>query len=167
MNYYFIFIQVIGFIAWLFLLFSYYRKKSNNIIIFQIIGNILFMLHYYLLNAFSGLLLCLCDFVFDTGYVKVNNKLLVYLISIPIRVICGFMFYSSIIDVLPIVASLIEGYSLTCNKKIIVIGGIITYILWFMYDVLVISLSGAISDMIIIVSNIIILINIFKKKEIK
>ena len=38
MNINFILIQLLGFIAWLFLALSYYRKNTNRILVFQIIG---------------------------------------------------------------------------------------------------------------------------------
>ena len=42
MDLYFYFIQLIGFIAWVLLAISYYRKDTNHILVFQIISTILF-----------------------------------------------------------------------------------------------------------------------------
>lgn len=167
MDYKFIFIQVLGFVAWLFLLFSYYQKNTKRILVFQIIGNILFIIHYFFLNAFSGLVICACDMIFGTGYYKSNKAIKVYIISIPIRILCGLLFFSTWLDVLPIAAGLIEGYSLTKEKKFIVIGAIFTYIIWLIYDFCVLSISGALSDGIIIASNIFIIFNIKRKRSIK
>lgn len=58
MNIQFILIQLLGFIAWLFLAASYYRKDTNRILVFQITGTLLFCLHYFLLGAYSGLFIC-------------------------------------------------------------------------------------------------------------
>lgn len=69
------------------------------------------------------------------------------------------------IDVLPIIASLIDGYSLTRKKKLVVIGGIITYLIWVIYDLNVMSFTGAIFDGIIVNSNICIIIRMYKKNK--
>ncbi len=166
----FIIVQTIGIVAWLFLLISYYRKNTHNILGFQIIGNILFCLHYFLLNAYSGLFICACDMIFNTGFYKLKNSKLIYLCSVPIRIFGGLLCYKSLIDILPIIASLIEGYSFTKEKKFVVLIAIIVYVIWLIYDSSIFSLSGLITDCIIIISNIYILIfdcKFFSKKKIK
>ena len=62
------------------------------------------------------------------------------------------------IDILPILASLVDGYSLTKSKEFVIIGGIITYLIWVIYDLSVMSFTGAIFDGIIVISNIYIII---------
>ena len=160
----FILIQILWFVAWLFLLFSYYRKNTKKILVFQIIGNVLFIIHYFLLNAFSGFIICVCDMLFDTSYYKTKKPVVMYVISIPVRIICGIIFFNTWLDILPIVASLIEGYSLTKEKKYVVIGAIIAYIIWLIYDLCVLSFAGAISDGIIIISNTLIILRLRDNK---
>ena len=154
MNYNFLCIQILGFVAWLFMLVSYYRPNTNKILIFLIIGNILFCFHYFLLGAYSGLFICFCDMIFDYFYYKSTKDNIIYLISIPVRIFGGLLTFKGLIDTLPIVASLIEGYSLTKEKKMVVIGAVITYIIWTIYDLVIMSYSGAFFDIIIIISNI-------------
>ena len=63
-----------------------------------------------------------------------------------------------------------DGFFLTKKKVVVVIGAIVTYTLWFIYDMYVLSYSGAITDAIIIISNIFILVfqlDIFKGRNIK
>jgi len=69
------------------------------------------------------------------------------------------------IDILPILASLVDGYSLTKKKKFVIIGGIITYLIWVIYDLSVMSFTGAIFDGIIVISNIYIMIRMYKKNK--
>ena len=64
----FIFIQIIGIIAWLMLVFSYYRKDTNRILVFQIIGTFLYCVHYYLLGAYSGLFICFFEVLVSPSY---------------------------------------------------------------------------------------------------
>jgi len=166
MEFIFIIIQIIGFIAWLMLAVSYYRKNTNKILVFQIIGTLLFCLHYFLLGAYSGLFICAFETLFDFGYYKTDKDKYIYLISIPVRIIGGLLTFKTLYDILPIFASLIDGYSLTKKKKLVVVGAVISYTLWVIYDICVMSISGAITDGIIVLSNLAILFfnyNIFKK----
>ena len=57
MDYKFLLIQLISVVAWLFIVLSYYRKNTNKILVFQIIANITYCIHYLLLGAFSGVLI--------------------------------------------------------------------------------------------------------------
>lgn len=164
-SYVFVIAQIIGIVAWLFLFFSYYRKNTKKILFSQIICSILFIIHYFLLGAFSGVLTCFFDLIFDSAYYLIKKRKIVYIISIPIRILCGLFVFAAPIDFLPIAASLLEGYSLTKEKIYVVIGGIIVYSIWAVYDMFIMSIPGAISDMIIVVSNIAILVTILKKKK--
>lgn len=164
----FIFIQLIGIVAWLMLGLSYYRKDTNRILVFQIIGTFLYCVHYGMLGAWSGLFICACETLFDFGYYKTDKDNYIYISSIPIRIIGGLFGFKTLIDILPITASLTDGYSLTKNKKIVVIGAVISYTMWVIYDIFVMSYSGAITDGLIVLSNLSILLfgyNIFNKND--
>lgn len=158
MDFYFILVQLIGILAWLMLGVSYYRKDTNRILAFQIIGTLLYCLHYYLLGAYSGLFICFFEVIFDYGYYKTNKDEYIYIISIPVRIFAGLLTFKTIFDILPILASLIDGYSLTKRKKIVVIGAILSYTLWVIYDICVMSYSGVITDGLVVLSNISILL---------
>lgn len=168
MNWQFIFIQLVGIAAWLFLVFSYYRKDTNRILVFQITGTILFCVHYFLLGAYSGLFICAFEALFDFGYYKTDKDKYIYIVSVPVRILGGVLTFGTLADVLPIMASLIDGYTLTKKKRVVVIGAIISYTLWVIYDIFVMSISGAITDGIIVLSNLFILFfnyNVFNKYE--
>ena len=158
MNWQFVLIQMIGFFAWLMLALSYYRKDTDKILVFHMVGTTLYCVHYAFLGAWSGLFICACETIFDFGYYKTDKDKYIYLASIPVRMIGGMIGYSSIVDILPIVASLVDGYTLTKKKKIVVIGAIISYTLWVVYDLFVGSYSGAITNAIIVFSNLSILV---------
>lgn len=165
MDYYFIFVQLLGFLAWIVLVLSYYRKNTNKILIYHILANILYCIHYWMLNAYSGFFICLIEIIFDYGYYKTDKDKYIYITSIPIRILCGLINYKSLIDILPIIASLVDGYTLTKKKKTVIIGAIISYSLWVIYDLFVLSYTGAITNTILVLSNLFILIfnyNIFK-----
>ena len=73
MNYYFLSVQGLDIVAWLFILFSYYRKNTNKILVFQIIATSFFILHYYLLGAYSGVFICLLEEIRDYLYYKTDK----------------------------------------------------------------------------------------------
>ena len=158
-------IQLLSFLAWSFMFLSYYRKNTNKILLFQIMGNITFCVHYLLLGAYSGLCICLLDAICNFGYYKTDKDNFIYYVSIPFRILGGVLTRKTLIDTLPVCASLVEGYSLTKTKKIVVIGGILTYSIWTIYDFNFMSYVGMIFDLIIVLSNIGILLceHILKK----
>ncbi len=158
MDLYFYFIQLIGFVAWLILALSYYRKDTNHILVFQIISTILFCVHYYLLGAYSGLLICVYEVIRDYSYYKTDADNYIFIGSIVVYGISAYVTFTSFLDLFPYLASLIDGFFLTKKRKIVVLGAIVTYTLWLIYDLYAKSYSGAITDGIIIISNIYILI---------
>lgn len=158
MNLQFILIQLIGIIAWLTLMLSYYKENTNKILLLQIIATILYCIHYYLLGAYNGAIICLLVAIIDYGYYKTNLDRYIFIISIPILIISGLYNYHTPLDLLPIISSIIDGYSLTKHKKIIIVGATISYTLWVIYDISVMSYSGAITDGLLALSNLSILL---------
>ena len=163
MDLYFIFIQIIGFVAWVLLALSYYRKDTNHILVFQIISTILFCLHYLLLGAYSGLLICVYEVVRDYSYYRTDIDDYIFMGSILVYGISAYLTFTTVLDVFPYVASLIDGFFLTKKRTVVVLGAIVTYTLWLVYDLYAKSYSGAITDAIIILSNLYILI--FRKED--
>ena len=163
MDLWFYFIQLIGFVAWILLAFSYYRKDTNHILVFQIISTILFCVHYLLLGAYSGLLICVYEVIRDYSYYKTDADNYIFIGSIIVYAISAYITFTSILDLFPYLASMIDGFFLTKKRVIVVLGAIVTYTLWLIYDLYAKSYSGAITDGIIIISNLYILI--FRKDE--
>lgn len=158
--------QILGVVSWVIFLLSYYSKKVNKVLLMQLISSLLDCICYALLNAWSGLLISVFELLKGFGYYKTDKDKYIYIASIPIRIIGGLLTFEVFYDVLPIFASLIDGYSLTKRKKLLVFGAVISYTLWVIYDICVMSISGAITDGIIVISNLCILLfnyNIFKK----
>ena len=158
MNLYFIFIQIIGFVAWLLLGLSYYRKDTDHILVFQVISTILFCLHYFLLEAYSGLLICVYEVVRDYSYYRTDKDDYIFIGSALVYGVSAYVTFTSVLDLFPYFASLLDGFFLTKKRRIVVLGAVITYTLWFIYDMYALSYSGAITDAIIVISNIYILL---------
>ncbi|MBR3161831.1 MAG: YgjV family protein [Bacilli bacterium] len=161
----FIFAQLIGLISWSLLVYSYYKKDINNILKYQVIGGIFEILHYFLLGAFSGLVVVVLELIRDFSYYKTKHDKYIFIISLPVYFFIGYYSYNHIIDLLPVAASAIDGYALTTKKKIAVIGSIINNSLWLLYDLYCGSLIGVIAEIIFIMSNLYIIWH--DKNEIK
>ena len=158
--------QVLGVISWIIFLLSYYSKRINKVLFMQIVASILDCLCYALLGAWTGLLISVFELIKGFGYYKTDKDKYIFIFTIPIYIIIGLVSERTIFTIIPIAASLIDGYSLTKRKKLLVFGAVISYTLWVIYDICVMSISGAITDGIIVISNLCILLfnyNIFKK----
>ncbi len=166
---YFWFIQLIGIIAWLLIVISYYRKDTNRILAFQIISTVLWCLHYFFLGAYSGLFICIFEVVRDSLYYKTDEDDNIFLGSIPIYIIYGIVTFSGIVELLPIFSSTIDGYTLTKKRNVVILGAAISYTIWIIYDIAVKSYSGALTDGIVVLSNLSLLFfnkGLFKNTEI-
>ena len=157
MDFYFIFVQLIGLVAWFILVLSYYRKNTNKILVFHIIATILYAIHYLLLNAYSGLFISVLTIIINYGYYKTNKDKYIFLASIPFYFLIAFFSYGNFIDLLPIYASIVDSYVLTKKKDVVLKGSVISYGLWIIYDFTVKSYSGVITDCLLVISNIFIL----------
>ena len=164
------FIQLIGALAWVILVISYYRENTDKILVFHIIATILYCLHYYLLGAYMGQFICTFEIIRDFSYYKTDADKYIFVGSIPIYILLGIFTYTMPIDLLPIFSSFVDGYTLTKKKKIVVIGAIISYGLWIIYNIKVRSYAGVLTDGILAVSNLSILLfdkGLFKGKDIR
>ena len=163
----FLIIQFIGLLAGVFLILSYFRKDTNKVLSFHIVSGLLDFIHYLLLGAYSGASTYLLEGTRDLLYYKTDKDKLIFVISAILYVSISFLFVRSWVDYLPIFASLVDGYSLTLEKKYLTIGAIISYTAWVIYSIHVFSFAGLLIDAIILISNIFIFINtnIFGKKN--
>ena len=166
----FIIVQLVGIIAWILLVACYYKKDVNEILSIHIIAGCLYAFHYYFLDAYSGVIICLFEVLRDYGYYKTDLDKYIYAGSIPVYVILGIINYKTFINLLPIFSGLIDGYVLTKSKKIVLTGAIISYIFWVIYNFKVRSYSGVITEGILVISNLSILIfhkGLFQNKDIR
>ena len=149
----FIFAQIIGIISWGLLVYSYYKKDINEILLYQVIGGIFEVLHYFLLGAFSGLTVVILELVRDFGYYKTKHDKCIFVLSLPVYFFIGYFSYNHIMDLLPVAASAIDGYVLTNKKKVAVVGSIVNNSLWLVYDMYCGSVIGVIAEILFILSN--------------
>ena len=152
-------IQLIGVIAWILLITSYRTKTTKTIILVQISSSLLYVVHYYFLNAYSGLFICALTLFTGVLYYFVNNKRIAFLFIIPIALASAYFFYTGILSLMPVIALLIDEYSFTKYKNTVIKYSIISHILWVLYDVSVLSYSCIVTDSLVAISNLIMIIS--------
>ncbi|MEE3342708.1 MAG: YgjV family protein [Bacilli bacterium] len=134
---------------------------------FHIISGALDFIHYILLGAYSGACTYLLEGTRDFLYYKTDKDKYIFIVSAILYISISLLCVRNWYDYLPIFASLVDGYSLTLEKKYVTIGAIISYTARVIYSIHVFSFAGLLIDTIILISNIFIFINtnIFGKKN--
>lgn len=150
--------QITSVISWLLLVYSYYKDDIDQLLFIQIISTIFDCLSYLFLNATSGLIVSVLELFKGFGYYKTDKDTLIFILSLPVYLIMVILTYDTPFSLFPIIASIIDSFSLTKNKKIATIGCIISSLLWGLYDFKVLAYTAVVADVILIFSNISILI---------
>lgn len=150
--------QVVGAIAWVFFLLSYYSKNLNKIIFMQIISSVLYCINYSLLGAWGGLFISAFELLKEIGYYKTDKDKYIFYFTIPIYILIAFISEKSLLILIPIIASLLDGYGALKSKKLMVITGVISNTLWIIYDLYYLDYIVVLTDLMLVISNLSILI---------
>ena len=152
-----IYIQLIGILAFLVLVLSFYKKKPSTIIAYQIVSNFAYTVHYLLLGALSGAYISFVGIFRNIAIIKLEKyKNIVAFIVIAIYLLITIIFYENIYSIFPLIAN--SSYLITMlkdNKKSLLIGAIISSIMWGSYAIFVSSYAAMITELILLISNII------------
>lgn len=154
MELYLIIANIIGFIAWIFLVASYYKKNINQLLFMQIIAISLYIVNYALLGAYVALFIEIFELIKSYLYYKTNKYKLVFYVSLPIYILIIYFTVNSYISIIPILASLIDGIGISNSKNGATISGIVSHILWVVYDVYFMAYTCVATDIIVILSNV-------------
>lgn len=163
--------QIIETIALVITLYSYHLKTKKNIFKGMCVANILDIIHYFFLNAYSGLatkVMALVRNIFilkkeDNKKLRSNIFLILFIIS---YIALAFITYKSIYSILPFVAAIIymnvvwNGNELQIKKI-----AFLCYFFWLVYNISVFSVMGIASNIVALISTYIAYVNY--KKEIK
>lgn len=150
--------QITSLFAWFFLIISYWKNKDNKILYLQLLSCIFFVLNYLFLEAYTGLFVVFFEIIRDYLYVKFEDDKKTFLYTLPVYAFIGIFSYDGFWSLFSILASLNDGYALIYKGKKVVSLGIITYVLWLIYDIRYFSLPNIIAESILIISNLIILL---------
>lgn len=157
--------QIIGFFAFMVFVISIQQKKKKQIIFLQIISFFLYALQYFIIKAYTGMIVFLINMLRSIVFSrdinsKIMNKILLT-IFIALSIICGTLTYEKIYDVLPIMASLLSViFTWQSSTKRLRFGQILICMLWIFYDIFVLAYIGVITESLIIIATIVSIINI-------
>lgn len=157
--------QMIGLIAFLISIMSYHKKNKQVILSSVILSNILNLVHYLLLQAYSGCITKILAIFRDYFIlIKDKNKKLTkkwFLLMFILFYLIALIFtYSGIFSIFPLIAAIIymivewNGNELAIKRI-----AFICYFLWLEYNIFVFSIVGVISNVVAIISTLIALIN--------
>lgn len=156
--------QILGFIYALFLILSNFGKNTKQILFLQTISFFFKTLHYYLLGGISGFLTSLISMIRNIIFYKIKESKIWVVFFIIIYIIIGIITLKSIYTLLPVFATIIYTLIINYNNpKYLRYGIFITSLTWLIYNIYIISYSGIIIQIIMLISNIIAIIKLDKK----
>ena len=159
------YIQLIGVLAFCILILSFYKKEPKTIISYQVVSNFAYTVHYFLLGALSGAYISFIGIFRNIAVLKVKkHKNILVSIILLLYLIITIVFYEGIYSMFPLVANSTYFIMMIKNtRKGLLIGGIISPVLWLLYGIFVGSYAVAITEFIMLISNVIQLIKLSKK----
>lgn len=165
MNIIYIISQIAGFIAFMLSLIAYHLKKKTKIFETMMVANVLDIIQYILLNAYSGCITKVIALVRNIIIIakeknkKFDNKILLMVLFV-VYFIAGILTFKNIYSVLPILAAMIylnfvwNGDELKVKKI-----AFYCYFLWLIYNICVFSIAGITSNIVSIISTYIAVCN--------
>ena len=169
----FILAQILSFIAMVINMVAVQLKTKKQILLTIVVSNLLFVISYILLGAYVGALTCgivaieiiINTILEDKGKVTPKFLIIIYLI---ISIIIGITTFNSLIDLLPIIASILFILTLRQSKekyvRLLILGNLTS---WIIYDFFVKAYLEGISDLFVISSTITAIYRYDVKKEVK
>ncbi len=145
---------------------TYQVKSKRKIVILSLLANSFHGIAYILINAKSGLAMCILAIIRDLSMVIIADKIKDEKISKKVRIstivifyigliISAVFTYEGILSMLSIIATAIYSYSiLQKNETIYKALGTPASICWLIYDLFVNSVFGVIFDGIILICSI-------------
>lgn len=137
----------------------------------MVLSNILNLIHYFLLGAYSGcitkLLAIFRDYfiILKEKHSKLSNILYLF-IFIMLYVVASIFTYNGILSILPLLAALIYIIFIWNGNEIIIKKvAFFCYFLWLVYNIFVFSIAGIVSNIIAIISTFVAIISIKKKTD--
>ena len=145
-----IFYQLIGFGALIAMGLSYWQNDKRTILLWQVVANLIFAIHYTLLHACSGALCSFFQIVVLLLFLlqeKFNwSKLVTAIPIVAVFLLIAVVTYETPVTVLPIVASLAALLPFfQSRRRVIQVAGIASGLSWLVYvvfDVAAVALEG-------------------------
>lgn len=153
-------IQLIGGLGIIASIISFQRKKHSSIILFRTLCELLFAVHYFLLGAYTGMIMNLVGCVRNTVFtrqVAKNKKTTISTVAFSLLfLIFGVLFWQGKKSILIIVAKVLSTLAYGKKNTTMVRGIIlITTTSWFIYNYFVFSIPGMVCEAFTLASLII------------
>lgn len=158
---YYIIAQIIGFVGTGTMLFSYQCKDSKRLFFMQMLSNIAYILHFFMLGALSGSLNLLISLI--RNFVLINSKnawarnSYWLWLFVGLHLIVTLFTWQNLFSLLPCVGMIaIAVSSWTRNgKKIRIANLFINSPSWLIYDIYMRSYAGILCEVLILISVIV------------
>ena len=171
MDLFFILSQLTALIAWIFFAYSYHAKRENRIIYLQLVSSVFYCASYLLGGATTGFLISLFEAAKEYGYYKTDKDKYIFLFTIPVYILIFMLSEPGFYTIIPIAASLIDGYGMLRNNKVMVLCGVTSNFMWIFYDLYYLEYVTALGDALLVISNLTIIavwgIKYFFLKDVK
>ncbi len=147
--------QIFAFLAFVVSIYAYQRNTKKKILSTMIIANTLNLVHYAILNAYSGCITKVVGFFRDLAIVKKGKRKANWLliVFIVIYLIVTVLTYKGLYSLLPLLAASIyicgiwNGKELTIKKT-----AFVCYFFWLAYNICIFSIVAIISNIVSIIS---------------
>ena len=152
--------QLIGFLGIAISFIIYQQKERKKLLIWKLVSDTVWMLHYALLGAFSAVVVTFIGVIRETVYLnegkKWANKKFWIVIFCLINIVCAFHTWKGLFSLLPTIASLIAVVSFAMQKpKITRIFSFPISFCMITYDFFTGSIAGIVNQIFTITSSII------------
>lgn len=154
-------IQAVGFIGLIFVVISFQGRTRNKILKNQAISAVFYMLHFYLLGAFTGAgintVIAIRNFVFEKKDKKTwaSSQWWIY-VFILFGGIFSYLSWQGWTSLLPFTGMVVGTFARWQDKPILIrVLSLIGSSLWLVYGILVVSYPGIVTEVIVITSIVI------------
>lgn len=162
------FAQLFGILGSISMMLSNWQKSKNKMMLFLTFDSILYFIQYMLLRAYTGAFTNVISFfrvlIFSNKdkMVTKHKNIALYIILL-LYITSGILTYNSIIDCLPILATLVYTIFLwQDNIQRIRIGSSIMFSMWMVYDIVVKAYFGAFFECFLLITSILSIIKLNK-----
>lgn len=151
--------QIIGILAVILFLLSYQQKKRLNIITFNVISRVLYIIQYILLGAFEGALLDVLGTISsvaaqnkEKSFIKEHAKAIIISINF-IIVAVGLILYKNIFSLFPVAGVMLHTSAFwISDEKIIRKVSFLGSPFWLIYNLVNYAYGSAIGDILTMLS---------------
>jgi len=146
--------QAIGIVATAFIVGSFLNKRDNHLKGYIMIGNLLFALHFFMIDAFAGMLINIINFFRVGSSIKFHKSTKVMLFFWGAYIIAAIVIYEKPIDLFPVFASMLSTFSMFklsgIKLRVLAMLGSSS---WLIYATFYQSIGGMITETFVMVLN--------------